>query len=113
MLIIYSIRPNLFVRFEKSNFLREHIYCLVCLIKIYKFTKLLLNKFISFFFKELFLMRHDMIQNYSNYPLISIIMIKFYIDMQNKKEKIISIEKSYFIKFFRALHGLSTCLFGL
>ena len=54
-----------------------------------------------------------MIQNYSNYPLISIIMIKFYIDMQNKKEKIISIEKSYFIKFFRALHGLSTCLFGL
>ena len=33
------------------------IYCLVCLIKMYKFTKLPLNKFISFFFLKLFLMR--------------------------------------------------------
>ena len=52
-----SICPNLFVLFEKSNFLRIIIYYLVYLIKIYKFTKLLLNKFISFFFFELFLMR--------------------------------------------------------
>ena len=37
-------------------------------------------------------------------------MIKFHIDMKKKKkEKIISIEKLYFIKFFRALHHYMGC----
>ena len=46
----YSIRLNLFILFEKLNFLMNIIYYLVCLIKMYKFIKLPLNKFISFFF---------------------------------------------------------------
>ena len=46
---IYSFHPNLFVMFEKSNFLREH-HLLSCLIKMYKFTKVLQ---LNFFFKYL------------------------------------------------------------
>ena len=34
---------------KSQTFLGNIIYCLVCLIKIYKFLKLLLNKFIIFF----------------------------------------------------------------
>ena len=48
----YSIRLNLFILFEKLNFLMDIIYCLVCLIKMYKFIKLHLNKFISILKKK-------------------------------------------------------------
>ena len=43
----YSLRPNFFAPFEKSNFLREHHLLLVYLLKMYKFSKLPLKKFIK------------------------------------------------------------------
>ena len=55
LVINYSLRPTLFVMFEKSNILREH-HLLFCLpYKKYKFTKLPLNKFINFFLKRIIL----------------------------------------------------------
>ena len=45
--VIYSLRPTLFVLFKKSNFLREH-HLLSCLsFKNVFFPKLPLNKFIK------------------------------------------------------------------
>ena len=35
---------------KSQIFLGNIIYCLICLIKMYNFSKLPLNKFISFFF---------------------------------------------------------------
>ena len=52
MVINYSLCLNLFVLFEKSIFLKEHhlLSCLPYKNVLHKFTKLSLNKFISFFF---------------------------------------------------------------
>ena len=44
---LYSLRPTLFVLFEKSNFLKEHHLLSCLLLKMYKFPKLPLNKLIK------------------------------------------------------------------
>ena len=40
---------------KSQIFLGNIIYCLICLIKMYNFSKLPLNKFISFFFLSVIL----------------------------------------------------------
>ena len=46
----YSLCSNLFSCLKNQIFLGNIIYCLIFFIKMYNFSKLPLNKFISFFF---------------------------------------------------------------